>query len=334
MKNFGLQFFALLLLFTGAFFLASWIMPMAVNGDSVDDGAGHTRFSVQVVLKAKAAPPDFWRIVEQGIDVASEEFQVSCEVTGPTIESDIDGQINLVRAAIAKKPDAIILAACDYERLVGVCLEAERAGIPVVVVDSDVAYESRVCFVGTDNYELGYTIGELVNDAIKSGERFGAVAHVESSFTAIERIRGLLDGVNNAGVTMAALEYCEGSSDISYEKTTQMLRDNPDITCMVGLNETSALGICRALEDLGLDGQIKVISCDSSEAQIKYMEKGTIEAFVIQNPFNMGYLSVEAAVMALEGKKVESVINTGSVLITKETMGTPENQKLLFPFTD
>ena len=46
----------------------------------------------------------------------------------------------------------------------------------------------------------------------------------------------------------------------------------------------------------------------------------------------MGYLCIEKTVQLLSGETVAASVDSGSVLITKETMYTEENQKLLFPF--
>ena len=55
---------------------------------------------------------------------------------------------------------------------------------------------------------------------------------------------------------------------------------------------------------------------------------------VVQNPFNMGYLGVKYALDVLNGDKVPKSVDTGSTVIDRENMYLPENQKLVFPFTD
>lgn len=292
------------------------------------------RYNIEVILKAKSNPPDFWRIVEQGIDMASAEFSAKCTVSGPAYEKDVDRQIQLVEEALARKPDAIILAAGDVNRLVPVCEKIADAKIPLIVVDSDVNTDYKAGFVGTDNYELGQKLAELLDALISSDERFGVIGHVSGTATAIGRVQGFMDTVSNPGDRMAGLEYCDGSSELAHEQTIRMLTENPDIRCMVGLNESSSLGISTALNELGLNNTVKLVTCDSSQEQIKYMENGTIHAVVSQTPFNMGYLSVQAAVQAVKGKKIAPVINTGCIVITREDMHKQENQKLLFPFTE
>ena len=54
---------------------------------------------------------------------------------------------------------------------------------------------------------------------------------------------------------------------------------------------------------------------------------------MVQRPYNMGYLSVRAAVKHLQGKQVDPLVDTGSVLITKENMFERQYQELLFPFS-
>lgn len=165
-------------------------------------------------------------------------------------------------------------------------------------------------------------------------ESFGIIGHVKNSTTAMERKEGLLESLPRAQERLADIQFCGSSVELAKEQTIAMIRSHPEITCMVGLNESSALGICQALAELELNGKIKVIACDSSQEQIQYMEQGMIQAFVIQQPFNMGYLGVQFAVDLANGKRVPENYDTGCIVVTKETLYTPENQKLLFPFTE
>lgn len=287
---------------------------------------------VQIILKARANPPDFWRVVEQGAVVAAAEFGLECQVSAPKEERDIEMQIALVREAIEKKPDAIILAAGDYDKLVPVCREVVDKGILLVTVDSDVNFSGRRCFVGTDNYEMGRKLAPLVDAAAGPGGKFGVISHVATTTTAIQREAGLMESLTDAGTRLSAIAYCESSEDLSRQKAIEMIEANPDIKCMVGLNESSALGVAYAVRDLGLSGKIPLIACDSSQKQIEFMEDGTIQAFVVQNPFSMGYLSVQTTAKILKGEAVPEVVYTESVLIQKQDLYKTENQKLLFPF--
>lgn len=291
-------------------------------------------YRIEVILKTKSNPPDFWRIVEQGVKVAAEEYGAICEVTGPASEDNIERQIVLMGQAIDKHPDAIILAAADFQRLVPICKRAVKEGILLLTVDSDINYTERKCFVGTDNYQLGKSMAEQVDLLTDSAGKVGIVGHVKTVTTAIDRERGLVEHLTDADHRISNIVYCNGIVEVAKHQAINMLNDHPDISCMVGLNETSALGIANALEELGLQKTVKLVACDCAIEQIQMMERGTIQAFVIQNPFNMGYVSVKNAVELLQGKNVPVNYNTKSVVVTKDTLYKAENQKLLFPFVD
>lgn len=292
------------------------------------------QMTIKMILKAKANPPDFWRIVQQGAQDAAKEYGVSCEVTGPTAEGEIDGQIRLMEQAIAQKPDAIILAAADYNKLVPVCQKASEAGILLVTVDSDVNFDKTKSFVSTDNVELGRKLAIQLDSFIGPSDKFGIIGHVKTVTTAMERERGLIENAENTSQRLVGIAYCNGSVERARKQAKEMILGNPDIRGMVGLNESSALGIAYALQDLGLGGKVKLVCCDSSEELIPLMERGIIQAFVIQNPFNMGYISVKNTVDLLQKKEVPRFYDTKSVVVTKKTLYVKENQKLLFPFTD
>lgn len=289
-------------------------------------------YQIQVIFKAYKNPPAFWREVGKGITAAQEEFGVHCEITAPDVESDIDQQIALVREAIAKKPDALILAATDYEKLVPVCKEATDAGILLVTVDSDVNLPQRAAFVSTDNYEMGRKLAGLLEEQCGTEASFGVIGHVESASTAVDRLAGLLDNTPSADTRMAGLAWCDGYVEYAKQLSLRMLDAHPEITCMVGLNESSALGIVAALQERELVGKVSLVVCDSSEEQIRSLENGTIQACVVQNPFSMGYFSVSNAIQLLNRQSVPPITYTDSVVVHKGNLRNPNVQQLIIPF--
>ena len=79
---------------------------------------------------------------------------------------------------------------------------------------------------------------------------------------------------------------------------------------------------------------MSVVGFDNAPEELAYLERGILKATVVQRPYNMGYMAIKTAVEYLRGKEVESVIDTGSVLITAENMFQRKYQELLFPVND
>lgn len=285
---------------------------------------------VVLIMKTIERVSQFWISLERGAIQASEDFGLSIQVTGSDDEDNIDMQINLMDEVIKSKPDVILLAAADYKRLVAPVKDAIAAGIDVITVDSFIETDDAVCEIGTANYEIGRKLGQFIFDNTEKDSLVLIVSYVKESSTAIEREEGCR-AVLGDDYRICGPVYNYNIVDTAHEDTLGMLRENPEISIVVALNEYSARGALRAIIDSGRSEDIFFVSVDSDYDIIHAIENGIIAATVVQKPYSMGYLSVKAAYELIEGKSEPSRIDTGSVLITLENMYEPANQKLLFP---
>ena len=103
------------------------------------------------------------------------------------------------------------------------------------------------------------------------------------------------------------------------------------ISLIYGTNETSTLGVCDALEERGLAGQIKVVGFDCSPTIAEYIDKGTVNASVVQNPYNMGYLGVRYAKKLINGENISTVLDTGATLVDSENLHDENIEFLINP---
>lgn len=291
---------------------------------------------VIAVLKTIDLNMEFWEVVKSGMRTAAKELDIVLEIRGPWAESDVKGQIALMDSAIRDKPDAIVLASTDFNALVPSVEAAKQAGIVVVTLDSGVNSKLPASFVATNNIEAGEKAGNRMLALIGTGTPVAVVNHIRGATTAMEREVGAIRAFTAAGAGERLLptRYTDNFELRAYGITRELMQERPDIEGILAMNEVSTVGVARALQDLGLGGKIRLVGFDNSRLEIKLIEQGVIDATVVQQPFNMGYLSVRAARDALSGKMPERFIDTGSLLITKETMYLPENQKILFPFLE
>lgn len=292
---------------------------------------------ILVVLKTIDQTMEFWQITKAGIDVAAREFDVAVEVVGAPAESDISGQIQVVEERLKSREhlDAVVMAAADYNALVPVADRIKAKGIPLITIDSALNSNAPQSFIATDNTAAGRKAGEMLGELLPGGTRVAIIGHVKGTSTAIEREQGVKQGLGEAfKERLIGTYFCDGIQEKAYEIAGELLRKNPDIGGIAGLNEPSTLGAAKAIKELGLSGKIKLVGFDNSIPEVKLIEEGVIQGTVVQKPFSIGYLGIKTAVQLLKGKPVEKRIDTGSQIITKQNMYTIENQKLLFPFVD
>ncbi|MGG6312680.1 substrate-binding domain-containing protein [Paenibacillus macerans] len=288
------------------------------------------------VPKSLDAGVEFWVVAEQGVTAASKEYGVHAVVKGTATEEDIDGQIAILQQALKEKPDAVILAASDRQRLLPAAKALTEAGIRLVTVDSGLEGGGSASFIGTDNYAAGQQAGMMMADALGGEGLVGIINTVRGSETAWERERGVRDVLRqHPRIAVMAASYTGSLQARAYDAARELLRSEPELAGIVALNEPTAVGAARAIAELGdTRPRVKLIGFDSSRSEVMDLEQGLLDATVVQKPFNMGYLAVKTAMDLLHGRKVEPVVDTGSVVITKRNMYARENQKLLFPFVE
>ncbi|WP_042166159.1 substrate-binding domain-containing protein [Paenibacillus gorillae] len=289
----------------------------------------------QIIVSVKSTEQivDFWKVLIDGVNDAASEFDAKAKVIGPPQESEIDVQIAQLEQAIIDKPDAIVLAATDYNGLIPVAERIVAAGIKLITVDSSINSDDALSFIATDNLAAGRKAGDELSKLFDGDAKVAIMSYIQGTSTQLEREQGVRQRLEEEGrFDVIGTYYSDGLVDKAYTITKQLLTEHPDLKGIVGLNEPSTVGAGFAIKEFGLGGKVKLVGFDSSIDEVKQLEEGIIQATIVQKPYNMGYLSVKAAIEAVNGKRIEKRIDTDSVVITKSNMYTEQNQKLLFPF--
>ncbi|WP_066687825.1 substrate-binding domain-containing protein [Christensenella intestinihominis] len=298
----------------------------------VQKNATNRVLDATLIVKSRQPGFEFWELLEKGAKEGAKEFGVNLTVDGAMSEEDTEGQVEAVRKAIASAPDMIILAAADRDALLPYAKEIREKGITLIIVDSGLSENVENCFVGTDNYEAAKRVGDAMGKAMDGKGRVAVISHSPQATTAQQRTAGFMRGIQNYPDMEIMGTYDIGdSTDRSYETTSEILRENPDITGLFATNQISAEGVSRAIKESGRD-DIYFYAFDSSTVQNEALENGIVDGFAVQMPFNMGYMAVQAAVEAYDGTLRTTNIDTGFAFATKENMCEEEIQKLIYPF--
>lgn len=313
-------------------FLCLMLVVSVLSGACTKTGNLEKTENKKIALIVKTIYGYYWGTVKLGADTAAREFNVNVDFNGPGNEQDVDGQIKLVEQALSENVDALILAASDYEGLVKVTEKAHDKRIPVIIIDSEVESGEIESYIATDNIDAGNKAGKAVVELAGKSCKVAIINFVKGSRNAEQREEGLLDTLSAyPGIQVVAKEYCSSDRELAFQLANEILAENRDTGVFVTFNDVASEGVADAVDQLNLAGQVKIVAFDNTPKEIDYLEKGVIQALIIQNPFSMGYLSVKYAVEALNGNTIPEYYNTGSYLITSENMYMPEYQKILFP---
>ena len=148
--------------------------------------------------------------------------------------------------------------------------------------------------------------------------------------TGIERVDGFVNQVaaKYPDIEIVSIQYGGGDHLISTEITKSIITANPDIKGLFGANEGSAIGIVNGVTESGSD--VVIIGYDSGSAQKDAVRSGLMAGAITQNPVGIGYETVKAAVMTVEGESVPKVIDTGFFYYDANNMDDPEIAAVLY----
>lgn len=334
--------------FTSGVLLAVAVLALAVGvgvsrATSSDDGGGGgggTAASAGQRVDVIVAGTDsaFWQTVFAGAARAGTDFGVDLGYFGPTSETGVAEQVQLVENAISRQVDAIVLAATSTTALNAAVRKARDAGIPVVTVGNGVDGETDG-FVRTDDAEAGRQGGvrmcELLSDqGVSSGD-----IHVESSIagspTLQARDSGFAAGVAEDCPQVRVLEtrYNDNDPARATSQVNDVLAANDRIVGIYADNNTSGVGAARAVQDNDAADRIPVVSFDADPAQATALRNGSIDVLIVQNPFFLGYQGVVEGVMARLGSIPPRTTAPSVTLIDRANMEEPVNAGLLDPPT-
>lgn len=321
--------------------LMTVVMLSACGSDNSNSGSkssgndGGTKASgekIYIPIISKGFQHQFWQAVKSGAEKAATEFNVEITFEGPETESQVDKQIEMLQAALDKKPSAIGFAALDSQASVPLLQKAKDAGIPVIAFDSGVDSDIPVTTASTDNVAAAALAADKMAELIGNEGEIGVIVHDQTSVTGVDRRDGFVNRIKEKypNIKIVDVQYGAGDHLKSTDLAKAMIQAHPNIKGFFGANEGSAVGVINAVTELKKEGQITVIGFDSGKAQLDAIKSGVMAGAITQNPVGIGYETVKAAVEAIRGEKVESTIDTGFYYYDKSNIDSDEIKAVLY----
>ncbi|MDR6539224.1 ABC transporter substrate-binding protein [Variovorax soli] len=287
---------------------------------------------IYIPLVSKGFQHQFWQAVKSGAEQAAKDLKVKVTFEGPETEAMVDKQIDMLSAALAKKPQAIGFAALDSQAAIPLLKKAQAAKIPVVAFDSGVDSDIPVTTTTTDNKAAAALAADKMAEMIgKSGE-VALVVHDQTSRTGVDRRDGFVNRIKSAypNIKIVSVQYGGGDQLKSTEITKSILQASPNLKGIFGANEGSAIGVVNGVKEMKRGGKVVIIGYDSGKQQKNAIMDGSMAGAITQNPVGMGYKTVEMAVKAIKGEKLPKVVDTGFFWYDKTNIADPKIASVLY----
>ena len=286
---------------------------------------------IYIPVISKGFQHQFWQAVKQGAEKAAKEFNVEITFEGPETETQVDKQIEMLQAALGKKPQAIAFAALDSKAATPLLEKAKASKIPVIGFDSGVDSDIPVTTAATDNKAAAALAADKMAALIGNEGEIALVVHDQTSRTGIDRRDGFTNQIKAKypNIKIVDTQYGGGDQLKSTDLAKAIIQAHPNIKGFFGANEGSAIGVLNAVTELKKD-KIVVIGYDSGKQQMEAIRSGKMAGAITQDPIGIGYWSVKAAVQAIKGETVPKNIDTGFHWYDKTNIDSADIKPLLY----
>ncbi|MDQ3349463.1 MAG: sugar ABC transporter substrate-binding protein [Acidobacteriota bacterium] len=290
------------------------------RGGSTDEGAPP---KVAFVMKTLNHP--FFLDMQRGAQEAADREGIQLVVQAAEREIDVEKQMQIIENLLQTGLRALVVTPSGSREIASAIVKANRAGVPVIVVDTRVDAKAAAdnqlkvaSFIGSDNYEGGRLAGEYLAKATGGKGRVAVLEGIPGHETGDSRLRGFRDAVQkHPGMTIVASQPANWERDLGFTVFQNMLQAHRDIDALFACSDLMALGAVEAIAAAGRSGSIRVVGFDALDDARKMIEAGRMEASVAQSPRDMGRIAVESAARLLRGESVPDEQKVPIALVTK-----------------
>ncbi len=301
----------------------------------------------QLVIVVKGLDNAFFESINQGCqkwnsENASSEYE--CFYTGPASTSDEAGEAQIVQDMLSKPTTAAIAISPSNAPLIAQTIRTANPSVPVMTLDADLTKEDaalRKTYLGTDNYTMGFRLGEYFKEQAKDGGKVCTIQGNPAADNILQRAQGFRDAVSGQK-GLAALAGEGGFTEVSgcpvftnddgvkgVQSMTDILAANPDLKgfgIMGGwplfMAPQPYRDFTKPLADKLASGEFVIVAADTIGEEVAIAKEGLVTALVGQRPFEMGYLAPKTMIELIEGKAVSDPVFTGLDECTKDTADT------------
>lgn len=237
---------------------------------------------------------DWWNAVESGMNAGAKEFGASVEMR--RIEGEPSQQIMRIEDVLGLSDvDGVAISVLEAESpgIADKMRDLRKAGKMVIAIDSDGQKDARRAYIGTINRKAGERAGQVARALRPKGGKTVAFVGTASAANAIQRREGFFEG---AGPAFTQAEVLEDGADKSKAQINVQtaISKYPDAGLFLGLWSYNAHFIAEEVAKFpDLRAKTTVVTFDMDELAVADLAKGTIDATVCQNPYEIGFLAVK-----------------------------------------
>jgi rhamnose transport system substrate-binding protein len=269
-------------------------------------GGGTIKSGLKVAFLPKAVNnPYFDTSDNKGGKVAVGEFKGTYTETGPS-EASPSAQVSYINTLSQQGTNVIAVSANDKDAICGALNEARQAGAKVVTYDSDTKPECRDLFINQATAEgIAKIQIKLVSDAV--GPDGGEIAILSATANAtnqnawIEMMKTELAKPEYSKLKLVDTVYGDDDDQKSFQEAQGLLAKHPNLKGIISPTTVGVAAAGRYLSGSTYKGKVQLTGLGTPNQMKAYVKDGTVKAFALWNPADLGYLAAYAGAALASG---------------------------------
>ena len=279
--------------------LATGCAAATPGGTDGEDGAAN----LTITFVPKNLGNAYFDTSDAGGKEAIDEFGGTYDEQAPATGSP-DGQVSFINTLTQQGVGALAVSANDPAAICDAINEARAAGVKVVTFDSDTSPDCRDLFINQATAEgiakiqvdlIAEQIGDEGEIAILS-----ATANATNQNAWIELMKADL-AENHPNITLVDVVYGDDDDQTSFDKTAGLLATHPNLKGIVSPTTVGISAAARYLQTSEFKGKVALTGLGTPNQMRDFVTDGTVTAFALWNPADLGYLAAYAAKALIEG---------------------------------
>lgn len=237
------------------------------------------------------------------------------ESLAPDRETNFAAQVDMVQALVRRKVNAISICAINDTAIVGAIEQANKAGIPVFVHNSltELSAGKVTAYIGYDQRKAGLLCGDYAAELLKkkAGDYKGKVYILLGipGIHSTQRSGGFKEALaSHPEITVVAETPANWERQQGMNVALAALKATPDIDLFFGVSDAMAQGAAQAAREA--QKTVFTIGIDGNPDTLKDIKDGVVTATCAVYPGEMGRITVRTIQQCLEGKPVQSKVET------------------------
>lgn len=243
-------------------------------------------------------------IADDGGLAAIKEFKGEGKAVGPS-DAGASSQVQYINTLTTQHQDAIVIAANDPNAVVPYLKRAMAQGIKVVTFDSDCAPDGRQIFVNQANAEgIGRSQIQLVAKLMGGEGEFAilsATPNATNQNTWIKWMKEELKKPEYAKIKLVKIAYGDDDDQKSFVETQGLLQAYPNLKAIVAPTTVGIAAAARYISTSSSKGKVTVTGLGTPNQMREFVKNGTVKAFQLWDPGQLGYLAAYAAANLASG---------------------------------